>query len=78
MIFSANGAVHGPHHVAKEWADKYKGQLTTVGAAAHRERVFERAESARLDTSANATHATSPYDGVVGQTAQERVRFSAA
>jgi len=35
------GAVHGPHHVAKEWADKYKGKFDD-GWDAFQERTFER------------------------------------
>ena len=27
FIYFAPGACHGPHHVHKEWADKYKGQF---------------------------------------------------
>lgn len=27
FIYDAPGAGHGPHHVAKEWADKYKGKF---------------------------------------------------
>jgi len=27
FIYYATGAVHAPHHVPKEWADKYKGQF---------------------------------------------------
>ncbi|MFV0573200.1 MAG: arylsulfatase [Xanthomarina gelatinilytica] len=27
FMYWAPGAVHGPHHVAKEWADKYKGKF---------------------------------------------------
>jgi len=27
FVYFAPGAVHGPHHVAKEWADKYKGKF---------------------------------------------------
>jgi arylsulfatase A-like enzyme len=26
-MYWAPGAVHGPHHVFKEWADKYKGKF---------------------------------------------------
>jgi len=33
--------VHGPHHVAKEWADKYKGKFDD-GWDAYQKRVFER------------------------------------
>ena len=27
LMYWAPGAVHGPHHVASEWADKYKGKF---------------------------------------------------
>ena len=27
MVYYATGATHAPHHVPKEWADKYKGQF---------------------------------------------------
>jgi arylsulfatase len=33
--------VHGPHHVAKEWADKYKGKFDD-GWDAYRQRVYRR------------------------------------
>jgi arylsulfatase len=35
------GAVHGPHHVAREWADRYAGKFDD-GWDAYQERVFER------------------------------------
>jgi arylsulfatase A-like enzyme len=35
------GAAHAPHHVAKEWADRYSGQFDD-GWDAYRERVFAR------------------------------------
>ena len=43
FMYWATGAVHGPHHVAKEWADKYEGKFDD-GWDAYRERVFERAK----------------------------------
>ena len=27
FVYYATGAVHAPHHVPREWADKYKGQF---------------------------------------------------
>ncbi len=27
FVYWAPGAAHGPHHVMKEWADKYKGKF---------------------------------------------------
>ena len=41
FMYWAPGAAHGPHHVFKEWADKYKGQFDD-GWDALRERTFER------------------------------------
>ncbi len=42
-MYWASGAIHGPHHVMKEWADKYKGKFDD-GWDAYRERVFKRAK----------------------------------
>ncbi len=42
-LYWASGAIHGPHHVHKEWADKYKGKFDD-GWDAYRERVFKRAK----------------------------------
>ena len=41
LIYWAPGAVHGPHHIFKEWADKYKGKFDD-GWDAYRERVYKR------------------------------------
>ena len=40
-MYWAPGAAHGPHHIFKEWADKYKGKFDD-GWDALRERVFKR------------------------------------
>jgi arylsulfatase A-like enzyme len=42
-MYWASGAIHGPHHVMKEWADKYKGKFDD-GWDAYRERVFRSAK----------------------------------
>jgi arylsulfatase A-like enzyme len=44
FMYWASGAIHGPHHVTKEWADKYRGAFDD-GWDAYRERVFERAKA---------------------------------
>jgi arylsulfatase A-like enzyme len=31
FLYFAPGATHAPHHVPKQWADKYKGNSTTAG-----------------------------------------------
>jgi arylsulfatase A-like enzyme len=41
LMWWTPGAVHGPHHVAREWADKYKGKFDD-GWDAYQKRVFER------------------------------------
>ena len=42
-MYWASGAIHGPHHIMKEWADKYKGKFDD-GWDKYRERVFARAK----------------------------------
>ena len=44
LMYWAPGASHGPHHVMKEWADKYKGKFDD-GWDKYRERVFARAKA---------------------------------
>lgn len=41
FMYFCTGAMHAPHHVPKEWADKYKGKFDN-GWDAYREQVFEK------------------------------------
>ncbi len=41
LMWWTPGAVHGPHHVAKKWAQKYKGKFDD-GWDAYQKRVFDR------------------------------------
>ena len=41
FMYLAPGGVHGPHHVFKEWSEKYKGKFDS-GWDAYRERTYER------------------------------------
>lgn len=41
FMYFATGAMHAPHHVPKEWADKYKGKFDK-GWDAYREQVFKK------------------------------------
>ena len=43
FMYWAPGASHGPFHVPKEWADKYKGKFDD-GWDKYRERVYQRAK----------------------------------
>jgi arylsulfatase len=44
FMYWAPGAAHGPHHIMKEWADKYKGKFDD-GWDKYRERAFARQKS---------------------------------
>jgi arylsulfatase A-like enzyme len=41
FMYFAPGAAHAPHHVSKEWADRYKGKFD-MGYDAYREQVLAR------------------------------------
>ena len=41
MMYYSTGATHAPHHVSKEWADKYQGQFDE-GWDVYRRKTFER------------------------------------
>ncbi|TYL55977.1 arylsulfatase [Nocardioides sp. BGMRC 2183] len=45
FMYWATGAIHGPHHVMKEWADKYAGVFDD-GWDAYRERALDGAKAA--------------------------------
>lgn len=44
LMWWTPGAVHGPHHVATKWADKYKGKFSD-GWDVYQERVFAKQKS---------------------------------
>jgi arylsulfatase len=58
FMYYAPGAAHAPHHVPKEWADRYKGKFD-AGWDAYRETVFARQQEIGL-LAADAT--LSPRD----------------
>jgi arylsulfatase A-like enzyme len=47
FMYYATGAAHAPHHVPKEWADRYKGRFDD-GWDAYRETVFRRQQALGL------------------------------
>ena len=56
LLYYCPGAAHAPHHVPREWADKYKG-VFDMGYEAYREGVLERQKALGLiaaDTRADA------------------------
>ncbi len=71
FMYWATGASHGPYHITKEWADKYKGKFDD-GWDKYRERAFARAKEAGLDSAGCAAHAAAGIAGVLGQHSGER------
>ncbi len=62
FVYFAPGATHAPHHVPKEWADRYVGEFND-GWDAVRERTFARQKEAGLvpvDADLPARHAEIP------------------
>ena len=60
FMYWASGASHGPHQVAKEWADKYKGKFDD-GWDKYRDRAFQLAK-AKGWIPANAVNTPRPAD----------------
>jgi arylsulfatase A-like enzyme len=62
FVYFAPGATHAPHHVPKEWADKYKGKFAD-GWDAQRERTFLQQKELGVipaDTALTARHEVIP------------------
>ena len=62
FLYFCSGATHAPHHVPKEWADKYAGSSTTAGTPTARRCSPGRRSSAscRRTPSCRATTRTCP------------------
>ena len=76
-MYWAPGAVHGPHHIFQEWADKYKGKFDD-GWDKYRERVFARQkELGWIPADAKLTPRRRD-DGFVGQHSRKRSDRSSA
>lgn len=50
FLYYATGAMHAPHHVPKEWADRYRGEFDD-GWSAYRDRTFQRQKEMGLFSS---------------------------
>ncbi len=62
FLYYCPGAAHAPHHVPKEWADKYKGKFD-MGYEAYRETVFERQKQSGVVTDRAELSPINPYIG---------------
>ena len=56
LMYWAPGAAHGPHHIFKEWADKYKGKFDDGWDELPRARL-RASEGAGLDSRRRQAHA---------------------
>ena len=60
FLYYCPGACHAPHHVPREWADKYKGKFD-MGYEAYRELVFERQKQMGVVTDKAELSPINPY-----------------
>ena len=65
LMYWAPGAAHGPHHIFKEWADKYKGKFDD-GWDKYRERVFARQKETGWIPTDAAADAARRHDAGLG------------
>jgi arylsulfatase len=70
FLYYAFGAGHAPHHVPKEWADKYKGQFD-MGYEAYRETVFEKQKKLGLIPAGAELSPINPYTDLKGPKGQD-------
>jgi len=69
FLYYAFGAGHAPHHVPKEWADKYKGQFD-MGYEAYRETVFEKQKKMGIISKNAELSPINPYTDLKGPEGQ--------
>jgi arylsulfatase A-like enzyme len=60
FLYYCPGACHAPHHVPKEWADRYKGKFD-MGYEAYRELIFERQQKAGIVADKAELSPINPY-----------------
>jgi arylsulfatase len=65
FLYYAPGAAHAPHHVPKEWADKYKGKFD-LGYEAYREQVFANQKKLGIIPDHAELSEINPYIGLKG------------
>ncbi len=70
FLYYAFGAGHAPHHVPKEWADKYKGKFD-MGYEAYRETVFANQKKMGIIPAAAELSPINPYSDLKGPNGQE-------
>ena len=68
FVYFAPGATHAPHHVPKEWADKYKGKVRSgLGQVARGD--LRPAENNRCDSTGLSAHSAAQRNPYMGRNA---------
>jgi arylsulfatase len=70
FLYYCPGACHAPHHVPKEWADKYKGKFD-MGYEAYRELVFANQKKQGIVTDKAELSPINPYIDEKGPDGQD-------
>ena len=70
FLYYAFGAGHAPHHVPKEWADKYKGKFD-MGYEAYRELVFANQKKLGIIPERAELSPINPYTDLKGPKGQD-------
>ena len=69
FLYYAPGAAHAPHHVPKEWADKYKGTFD-MGYEAYRDLVFANQKRMGIIPADAELSPINPYTDLLGPKGQ--------
>src|SRR4051812_2952023 len=69
FLYYALGAAHAPHHVPKEWADRYKGKFD-MGYEAYREIVFQNQKKLGIIPDGAELSPINPYTELTGPDGQ--------
>src|SRR3954469_3490773 len=69
FLYYALGAAHAPHHVPREWADKYKGRFD-MGYEAYRETVFQKQKKLGIIPDGTELSPINPYTDLTGPDGQ--------
>ncbi len=70
FLYYALGAAHAPHHVPKEWADRYKGKFD-MGYEAYREQVFANQKKLGVVPEHAELSPINPYTDLKGPSGQD-------
>ena len=76
FVYFATGAVHAPHHVSKEWSDKYKGQFDKGWDVVREETVAKMKKSGMIPQNTNLTPKPKDIKDWDKLTANERKLFA--